>query len=305
MNVDREIKITLTSRLYADELAQLQERVGSVVPLKDPHRLQSIQALGLECVYSRETAPDYVHMFSYLSQCTLAILDGVTQDTITLTKLDPTTAYQIKNVYKPFFQWDQHSRLVLLPPIFGRETATVPIESNGIDVVFPILVPFDIAQMVLQRLLLHNVYERVNAALPNDVNMAEVRVYTTSLTHLGRNYRLDFERQNPAGALNLLDNLAMYISILCTLLPRACLRLVTSLLRYNEHELLDVFRGVVPDEINRIDLGQLNVNEDMTRMGTLMTYLQTVGSIFNLGPCFRISVFCPETQLATCWLSTA
>lgn len=300
MLVDKKIIITFTSRLFADEISKLQEKIGTIVPLKDPHKLQNLQSVGLSCVYSRESSPDYVHIFTYISRCTLAILEEVTPDTIVLTRIDPMDNYQIKNVYKPFFQWDSHSHLVIIPPVFGRDDATVILESNGYDLVFPCVVPYDLGQSILQRLFLYNLYSRIAATDPQ-VDMNGVLLYTTSITHMGRTYNLEIPQNNPTGTLQILDNLAIYVSIMAALLPRSCLRLVTVLLRHDEHELLDIFRGVIPPEIINSANAPLVIQDDVIRMETFISYLQTLSSIFNLGPKLQVASYMPETLTATCW----
>lgn len=300
MFTDTKITVTLSSRLFADEVTKLQERLGSILPLKDPHGAQNIQSVGLGSVCGRDTVPDYVIMYNYLSKCTLAILDEVTHDALVFSKIDPTQTYQIKNVYRPFFQWDGHSQLVVMPPIFNLADSTVYLESNGTDIVFPMVVPLDIGQDVLQKLLMYNIYSRVMAQNP-DINQQEVLLHTSHITHLGRTYTLDLDHQNPMTSLNVLDNLGIYLAILSALIPRGCLRLVTSLMRHNEHELLGVFGDIIPQEVANIDLGDLSIGDDIVRMGAMMTYLQTLGTIFNLGPRFFISTYSSETLAATCW----
>lgn len=300
MLVDKKIIVTLTSRLFTDEISKLQEKIGSIVPLKDPHKLQNLQSVGLSSVYSKESAPDYVCMFNYLSKCTLAILEEVTQDTIVFTRIDPSDNYQIKNIYKPFFQWDSYSFLVIIPPVFNREDATIVLESNGYDVVFPCVVPYDLGQIVIQKLFLYNLYSRIADSDPH-VDMNAVLLHTTTLTHMGRTYNLEIPQNNPAGALQILDNLAIYVSIMSALLPRSCLRLVTVLLRHDEHELLDIFRGVIPQEIINSANAPLVIQDDVIRLETFISYLQTLSSIFNLGPKLQVAYYMPETLTATCW----
>lgn len=300
MLVDKKIIITFTSRLFSDEITKLQDKIGAIVPLKDPHKLQNLQSLGLSCVYSKESSPDYVHIFTYLSRCTLAILEEVTPDTIVMTRIDSMDNYQIKNVYKPFFQWDAYNHLVIIPPVFGRNNATVSLESNGYDLIFPCVVPYNLGQSILQKILLYNLYSRIADADPQ-IDMNEVLLYTTNVNYMGRTYNLEVPQNNPAGAFHILDNLSIYVSIMAALLPRSCLRLVTVLLRHDEHELLDVFRGVIPPEIVNSANAPLLIQDDVTRMETFISYLQTLSSIFNLGPKLQVASYMPETQTATCW----
>ncbi|CAA45649.1 unnamed protein product [Saimiriine gammaherpesvirus 2] len=302
MLTDKTIIVSLTSRLFADEITKLQKKIGSILPLQDPHKLQSLDTLGLNAVCSRDVFPDYVHMFSYLSKCTLAILEEVNPDNLILTRLDPSETYQIKNVYEPMFQWDGFSNLTVIPPVFGRQQATVTLESNGFDLVFPSVVPSDLAQAIIGKLLLYNLYSRLVESDP-EINIEEVNMYTTNVTHMGRHYVLDINHNNPNEALKSLDDLAVYTCILSALIPRACLRVLTILMRHDQHELLDVFRGIVPREVYEIDANALSIGDDITRMTTFITYLQSLSSIFNLGAKLHLSSYASETQTATCWIS--
>ncbi|ARW78089.1 capsid triplex subunit 2 [Common bottlenose dolphin gammaherpesvirus 1 strain Sarasota] len=303
MIINNKVIVTLTSRLFTDEIVKLQEKIGSIVPLKDTHGLQNIHSVGLGPVCARDGAPDYVLMYQYLAKSNLVVLEEVNNDTLVFNKLDVAQTYQIKNIYKPFFQWDSYSQLVVIPPIFGIQQATVTLESNGTDVVFPSVVPLDVGQDVLQKLLMYNVYSRVTAYDPDAANQAEVLLHTGHITHMGRSYALDLAQQSPEGCLSVLDNLSLYMSILSALLPRACLRLVSSTLRHGCHDLLAVFGGVIPQEVRDIDLDALSVTDDISRMGATMTYLQALSSIFNLGPRLFISSYSPENLTATCWYS--
>ncbi|AAC95550.1 orf 26 [Ateline gammaherpesvirus 3] len=302
MLTDKTITVSLTSRLFADEIAKMQKKLGSILPLQSPHKIQSLETLGLNTVCSRDVFPDYVHMFSYLSKCTLAILEEVNPDRLILTRLDPSEIYQIKNVYEPLFQWDGFTNLTVIPPVFGRQKATVTLESNGFDLVFPSVVPSDLAQAIIGKLLLYNLYSRLVESDP-EINMEEVTMYTTNVTHMGRHYVLDITHNNPNEALKSLDELAVYTSILSALIPRACLRMLTILMRHEQHELLDVFRGIVPREVYEIDASALNIGDDITRMSTFITYLQSLSSIFNLGVKLRLLSYTSEALTATCWIS--
>nr|AIA82771.1 capsid protein [Bovine gammaherpesvirus 4]QJC19185.1 capsid protein [Bovine gammaherpesvirus 4] len=301
---DRSIVISLTSRLFTDEISSLQEKIGCVLTVQDSHRLQNVQSLGLGQVFPKDAFPDYVQMYYYITNATLAILEEVKPDSIVLTRIDPNITYQIKNSYKPFFQWDSHSQLCVIPPIFGRDVSTVSLESNGVDIVFPVVVPERLANIVLQKLLLYNIYSKLSQETPNEVNMAEVSLYTTNISYLGRNYVLAIENMNPSSSMALLDDLAIYVSILSALLPKACIRLITTLMRHGQHELLDVFGGMVPPEIHNIDLNNMNIGDDMTRMGAFITYIQTLGSVFNLGSRLHLSTYSSDTNTATCWISS-
>lgn len=315
MILDKRILVTTTSRLFADEVVKLQEFVGAILVLKEPHKLQNIASVGLGPVCPRSGPCDYVAMLNYISRSTLAILDEVSADGLSLTRIDPNDVYQIKNVYRPFFQWDSYSLLCVMPPIFDKAGATVSLESNGCEVVFPCVLPHELGQNIVQQLLLYNIYSRladhgtVGPGGPIDQGALErVRLLTTRVTHLGRQYELDLGRggaggiqDDPTAALASLDSLAVYTAILSALLPRACMRLITSLLRHDEHELLDVFRGVVPPEIVAMDLDGLDIEDDMVRMGTFLSYLQSLSTVFNLGTQLHIASYSPEALLATCW----
>ncbi|AIU39551.1 capsid triplex subunit 2 [Equid gammaherpesvirus 5] len=299
MQVDSKIVVTLTSRLYADEIAKLQEKVGAVVPLQDYHRLQNVGSVGLGGVYQRHVAPDFIKMFSYLSECTLAILDEVNPDTLVLTRLDPAQNYELKNVYSPSFQWHSHTLLTVCPPVFGRERSTVTLESNGVDLVFPVVLPHGLAQAVLQKMMLYNVYTRLHDANVGDVNMEHVKFHATNVQHMGRVYALDIGQGNPAGMLELLDNLAIYVAIVATLIPNAMARLLPALMRHDQHELLNLFAGVAPQD----DGADFNIEDDIQKMESFMAYVQSLSTIFNLGPKLRLGQYSPDTSSGTVWLS--
>ncbi|AAC13813.1 capsid triplex subunit 2 [Equid gammaherpesvirus 2] len=300
MQVDSRIVVTLTSRLYADEISKLQERVGSVVPLKDSHRLQNLNSVGMYSVYMRNVAPDFVAMFSYLSEATLAILDEVTPDTLVFSRLDHSQNYELKNVYYPSFAWHSHTLLTVVPPVFGREAATVALESNGFEIVFPVVMPHALAQAVLQKLMLYNIYARLSDANVGDVNMDHVRFHATTLHHMGRAYTLHIDQANPGGMLGLLDNLAIYLAIISALLPNSLARLLPAIMRHEQHELLNIFAGVAPPD----DGGDFNIEDDMQKMESFMAYMQSVSSIFNLGPKLRLGQYSSETQSGTAWLAS-
>ncbi|AJG42952.1 capsid protein [Harp seal herpesvirus] len=305
MQVDKRILVTLTSRLYADEISKLQERVGSIVPLQDPHKLQNLNSVGLAPVCSRNTNPDYIKIYHYLSNSTLAILDEVTPDTLVFTRIDHVETYQLKNVYKPFFQWDSHTQLSVIPPMFGLEEATVKLDSNQFDMIFPTVVPRDLGQNMLQKLLLYSIYSKLHEINPDEVNMPDVQFYTTNISHMGRTYNLDIINTNPESILSLLDNVCMATCLLTALTPIGCYRLGPALLRYNQHELLQMFLGVIPEHVHDAhqDVPIANVGDDVVRMEAFFTYLQSLGSIFNLAPKFHLSIYSPDTLLGTGWLA--
>ncbi|AAM22126.1 capsid protein [Suid gammaherpesvirus 3] len=304
MFVNNKITVTLTSRLYADEIAKLQDMIGAVIPIEASHGFQNIQSLGLFAVAGCDASLDYVLMFNYLSKCTLAILDEVNADSLVLTKIQNDKAYQIKNVYQPFFQWCSNIQLCVMPPMFDKSLNSIELESNNYTLVLPIVVPVDVAHDALQKLLLFNIYSRVLAHEPNPALMREVITYCNYVTYLGSHYQLNLENNDTVSSLHLLDNLAMYLSIMTVLLPRGCGRLLTSLVRHGEHELLGLFRRLVPDEMNVENLDRVSIYEDLTKLGMLMTYLQTLASIFNLGPRLQVSSYISESLLATCWVSS-
>lgn len=298
MLVDKKIVITLTSRLFADEVSRLQEMIGCVINIKDPHKLQNLQALGLSPACSADGTIDFVKVVGYLSSCALAILEEVSPDELILTRIDPLENYSIKNVYTPYFHWESHCNLVLIPPVLETDFRRVNLESNGCTLMFPLVVPRQLAQDILQKMLLHTIYTRV-AAYDQAVDLAVVRAQTGAVTYMGREYRLDFGEET-AATLGALDNLAIYTSILTTLIPRACNRLMQSLMRFNEHELMDIFRGLVPaDLVQEDEVG--DVEEDIVRMNAFMTYMQSLGTVFNLGTTLHTTTYCPETKVATCW----
>ncbi|AAO12330.1 capsid protein [Porcine lymphotropic herpesvirus 3] len=303
MFTDSKITISLTSRLYADEISKLQEKIGAVVPIEASHGIQNIQSLGLAAVANMGASSDYVLMFNYLSKCTLAVLDEVNTDSLILTKIQRDKAYQIKNVYQPFFQWSNNIQLCVMPPMFDKDLNSIELESNNYTIIFPAVVPVEVAHDALQKLLLYNIYSRVLINEPDPALMREVTTYCNYVTYLGVHYQLNIEANDASASLRLLDNLAMYLSIMTVLLPRGCTRLLTSLVRYGEHELLELFRRLVPDEMNVVNLERVSIYEDLTKLGMLMTYLQTLGAVFNLGPRLQVSLYVTESLLATCWCS--
>lgn len=297
MDYSQRVTVMLTSRMFASEISELQKRIGSILPLKDSYNTQNIQSVGLGLVYTRETAPDYVSMYHYLSECNLAILDEVNPDNIILTLISPTMSYNIKNTYYPLFYWSNHSVLCVIPPLFGRESATVTLESNSVDIVFPLVLPKDVAHEVLHRMLLFTLYSRIG-----NLNMNEVDGALKTIYHMGQYYELKLgEIPGPMG-LALLDNLALYLCILTAVIPRGCARFLTGLNRQHQHELMTIFQGMVPEEIVQIGNQPINVLEDLERMKVLMSYMQSLASIFNLGKQFIISSYSPETASAVCWL---
>ncbi|AAK38226.1 ORF18 [callitrichine gammaherpesvirus 3] len=300
--MDLKVIVSLSSRLYTDEIAHLQERLGCILPLAHCHGTQNIASVGLGSVYSAETVPDYVAMYNYLSNCTLAILDEVNVDSLVLTKMIPGQTYALKNQYHPFFQWHGPGTLSVMPPVFGREQATVRLQSNDSDIIFPMVVPKQVGDEILQKILLYTVYSRVAAQEPNTVDFTEVNLHFGSISYLGRHYDLTLPEIPGTLGLALMDNLSLYLSVLTALIPRACLRFFRGLVRHEHHELLNLFQGMVPDEVTRLDLNALSAGDDLTRMRVFMSYLQSLASLFNLGPLLFMSVYSPETLVATCWL---
>lgn len=305
MQTDKTILVTLTSRLFADELSALQARVGSILPLRDFYKNQNLNSVGLALVCPTNAPPDYVAACTYLSKCTLAVLEEVSPDTLTFTRIDHTDNYPLKNVSKPYFGWSAHSQLALIPPIFGMKAATVHLESNGHDIVFPQLVPLDIAQSALQKLLLFNIYYKLYQNDPLVYNLDEIRHLTTNISYMGQNYVLDVQEQNPQGALAMLDNLSLYLSIMSALLPSCTINLVTTMMRHDQHNLLDVFRGVIPREVLALGGQGLNLGDDLVKMEAFITYLQALSSVFNLGPRFHIADYSSDTLTATGWLAAS
>ncbi|AAX58062.1 ORF26 [Ovine gammaherpesvirus 2] len=304
MFVDSKVVVSCTSRLFTDEVCKLQEKVGCIVPLQDSHGAQNLQTVGLKPALGVDLSSDYVLMANYLSKCTLAILEEVSADTLTLTKITRTGTYQIKNKYTPFFQWDSNTQVCVIPPILDQPGNSVELESNNFTLLLPMVVPCEVAHEVLQRVLTYNIYLRVTQAEPDAARMADVLARTNYVTYMGHHYPLNLENLENSGALAFLDNLALYLCIMVGLLPRSCVRLLTTLLRHGENELLHVFRRIVPEEFNAADLNADTVYPDMTKIGMLMTYLQTLGSIFNLGPRLQVSLYTPENLAATCWYSS-
>lgn len=297
MDLNGRVTIMLTSRMFPGEIGALQKKIGCVLPLKDCHGTQNIQSLGLAAVYSRETAPDFVAMYHYLSDCNLAILDEVNPDSLILTLISPNLSYGIKNAYNPTFFWPNNSVLCVIPPLFGRDNATVTVESNSADIVFPMLLPKDVANDVLQRLLLHTVYSRLG-----DLNMVEFGPALRTISFMGKFYEIELGTVSGPMGLSLLDNLALYLCILTSVIPVGCARFITGLNRQNQHELMTIFQGMVPPEIVQIGQRPLDVFSDIERMKVLISYLQSLSSLFNLGKKLVISSYSPETASATCWL---
>lgn len=297
MDSNKRVTIMLTSRMFSSEITALQKKIGCILPLKDSYSTQNIQSVGLAPVYSKETAPDYVAMYHYLSDCNLAILEEVNTDSLVLTLIIPSLCYNIKNAYYPNFFWPNHGVLCVLPPLFGRDCATVTLESNSVDIVFPMVLPKDLGSEVLHRLLLHTLYSRIGT-----FNMDEVSAALRTVSHMGKYYTLTLgDIPSPVG-LAMMDNLAMYLCILTAVIPRGCARFITGLNRQHQHELMTIFQGIVPEEIVQIAEDNVNVHEDLERMKVLMSYMQSLASVFNLGKQLTISSYSPETTSATCWL---
>ncbi|AMA67383.1 capsid triplex subunit 2 [Vespertilionid gammaherpesvirus 1] len=297
MQVDSKIVVSLTSRLFADEISKLQERVGSLLTLQDPHKLQNINSVGLYSVCQKNVAPDFVQIHSYISRATLAILEEVTPDSLVFTRINFLENYQIKNVYNPFFQWDSHTTLSVIPPVFGIEKATVALESNGFNVVFPMVVPESIANMVIQKLLLYNIYAKLHEDEPDKINMDYVRLQTTTINHMGRTYILDISESNPRGVLEIMDNVAMYSCVLAGVLPNAILNLLATTMRQDKHELLEIFEGIEIEKNKDID-----IDTDIQHMEHFIAFSQVISSVFNLSPKLRLALYTPDTVSGTCWL---
>lgn len=299
--VDRRIFVPLASRLFSDEVAALQRMVGAVVNVKDPYRLQSVQTVGLGPAAACGTM-DFVKMTSYLTSCSLAVFEEVSPDQLVLTRIDPSEVYQLKNVYQPFVPWDSHSNLCVIPPIFTGGNCRVSLESNGCALIFPTVVPRDVAQDALQKLLLKTIYSRL-AVSDATINLDEVNLYTGTVTHLGVDYAIDDREEGRESTLATLDSLALYTCILVSLLPLACLRLTDSLIRHDEHELLQLFRRLVPEELQALAQGggMADVQDDLVKMNVFFTYVQSLAAVFNLGHVLRVIAYESETSTASCW----
>lgn len=278
----------------------MQQLIGCVINVKDPHKLQNINSIGLTPACSPGGTIDFVKMVSYISSCSLAILEEVEPDALTLSRIDPLQNYSFKNVYRPHFHWESHSQLAIIPPVFESDSKIITLESNGCVLMFPIAVPRELAQDILQKLLIRTIYTRLAPSDPA-VDMAVVDQQTGTVAFNGRDYTMDLG-ENAATSLMPLDNLAIYTSILTALIPNACGKMMKALLRTGEHELMDIFRQVIPEDLVKAD-DIVNVEEDLVKMNAFMTYMQSLGTIFNLGPLIRIATFCQETQTAIGWCS--
>lgn len=297
---DKRILISLTSRLYSDEVSALQAYIGAVVCLKESHAIQSVKALGLAPIMGDGCNIDYMQAVFYLSKCTLAVLEEVGPDTLVLVKLEPNEQYLFKNVYKPHFHWDSHCELAVIPPLFGVEQSSVSIQSNDIDLIFPMVVPRPLALMVLQKLLLYNIYASNGLS---EEEMLQVSAYTNNISYMGRSYSIQLRGQNPGTTLHLLDDLVIHTCVLSNLIPRACFRLLENLVRYNQHPMVDVFSGVVPVEtLDIIQREPINIGDDIVRMGAFMSHIISLATVFNSGPKLRIAAYTSDTLTATGWL---
>ncbi|ALE14736.1 ORF26 [Felid gammaherpesvirus 1] len=304
MQVDKKIIVTLTARLFADEISKLQERIGSIVPLQDPYRLQNLNSVGLASVCSPHRNYDYIEIYHFLSKATLAILDEVTPDSLIFTRIDHTENYHLKNVYRPFFQWDSHTKLSIIPPLLGLDDATVKLESNQFELIFPLVVPKDLGQTILQKLLLYNIYTRLHEIDPDGVNLGDAHFYTTNISYMGRMYTLDIASTNSESTLKLLDNLCMALCVLASLVPMGCYRIAPALIRHNQHHMLQMFMEFLPDFIVNIpDEPIASMADDVVKMEAFLTYLQSLGSIFNLAPSVHLSGYSSDTLSGTGWLS--
>ncbi|ADW24367.1 capsid protein [Cricetid gammaherpesvirus 2] len=302
MALDKTIIVPLTSRLYADEISALQSKIGALVPVHHYHRLQNVQALGLHPVIYPEADIDWIAAFRFLSRCTLAILESVAPDAITLTRLDYNENYQLKNVNVPETEWPLQGELAVIPPIFGVPEATISLASNDMLLVLPSVVPAGLAQMAIQKILLYNIYSRIVAEDNMAADMELVRHATGSVAYMGRNYILQLQRNAPAGALAVLDDVSICTSVLCAVIPGACANLAAATIRQGRHELVEVFEGLLPDGLEEIQRDNLNVAEDISKMGLFMSYVCNLSSIFNLGQRLRVSGYEASTKTCTCWL---
>ncbi|AZB49125.1 capsid triplex subunit 2 [Vombatid gammaherpesvirus 1] len=293
-----KVTINFTARLFNDELKELQTRVGSVLPLKDPYTIQNIQSVGLGMIFSESTTPDYITCYNYLNRCTLAILDAVYPDHMTLTKIVDRCYYDIKNVYQPHFPWDTQCQLSIIPPVFGIHLATVKLESNGFDVVFPCVLPTTVATQVLQKLLLHSIYEKSLTHDPDLLSREELLLRTGAVTYMGRNYTLNLESADQSQTLGLLDDLAIHSTVMLAVAPTACKILMKLLLRHDESEFLELYRGILDYQDNAVD--HIDLQSELSAMELFLSYVQTLGHIFNLEPRLSLTTYSPDSNSGTC-----
>lgn len=298
----RTVTVNLTCRLYTDEVSTLQEYVGSIVPLMDDAKNQHLSGVGLSLVCSTSTAPDYVTVSNYLSKCVYGILEEVRPDSLQFTVLSRGQSVALRNVTKPAFSWTTYDELCVIPPVFGLNAATVKLASNDFDLILPAVVPLEVGFTVLRNLVTYTLFTRAYVRLPGVVNIADLEVRTSQLSYLGKTYTLNLQEMNTDGTLGLLENIAVYASILAAVIPSVCLVFNQTLARHGSHELLPLYRGLVPDFLARAQIEQNEIADDLTRVEAFMTYVQTLAAVFNLEPRLRLAAYVDETRTATAWL---
>lgn len=298
----RSVTVNLTCRLYTDEVATLQEYIGALVPLIDDAKNQHLSGVGLSMVCSTATSPDYVTISNYLSKCEYGLLEEVRPDSLHFTILGRGNAVALRNVTKPAFQWTAHDELCVIPPVFGLNTATVKISSNDFELVLPPVVPIDIAFTALRNLVTYTLFTRAYVRIPGVINLADLEMRTSQISHLGKTYTLPLQEMHADGTLGLLDNIAVYTSILAAVIPSVSFIFNQTLTRHGSHELLPLYRGLVPDFLARAQIDQNEIADDLTRVEAFMTYVQTLASVFNLKPRLRLAAYTDENRTATAWL---
>nr|ACV65505.1 capsid protein [Murid gammaherpesvirus 4] len=299
MASNRNIVITLTSRLYADEISALQEMVGAVICLQHYHQVQDVASIGLGHIIRPEGPVDWIAAFHYLRRCTFGILHEINPDSISIIRVDPGENYQIKNTSKPYVMWDEHDDLAIIPPIFGVQQCTIKLDSNNVNLVFPSVVPAGLAQMGIQKILMYNLYSNLLAAERNHDNVNALEHYTRNISYMGRTYNLDAMAQHQDGAMAVLDDVAMCTAVLAAIVPEVCNRVAMATIREGQHPLVEVFADNVP----MLQRGQeLNVEQDIMLMGLFMAYTHKLGSIFNLSTRLCLGAYSHETKIGTCWL---
>ena len=298
----KTITINFTCRLYTDEVAALQQYVGTVVPLVDDARSQNLSGVGLSPVIPSVASPDYVTISNYLSKCVLTLLEEVRPDSMVLTAIGRHANITLRNVTKPHFQWTSFEDLSVLPPVFGLDVATVRLASNDFNLIFPAVVPSAVAFLIMRNLLAFTLFSRAYAQNPGVINMADLEVRTSQITHLGKTYTLNVQQVDPNGVIQMLENVAMYSSILAAVIPSVCYVFNQSLMRHGSHELLPLYRGLIPDFMAQFQPEQNAIADDLTRLEAFLTYTQTVGSVFNLNPRLRLAAYTDETLSGTAWL---
>ncbi|AZB49198.1 capsid triplex subunit 2 [Phascolarctid gammaherpesvirus 1] len=293
-----KVTINFNTRLFNDELKALQSRVGSILTLRDPYTIQNIQSVGMGMIFSESVTPDYITSYNYLNSCTLGILDEVYPDNMTLTKILDRNYYELKNVYQPHFPWDSQCQLSVIPPVFGSGISTVKLESNGMDIVFPSVVPTPVASQILQKLLLFSIYEKAIVHDPDLVSREELLLRTGSITYMGRNYTLNLESSEQRQTLHLLDDLAIHSTIMLAVTPLACKILMRLLLRHDESEFLELYRGILEHPAE--DYERADLQKELSAMELMLSYMQTLSGIFNLEPRLSITGYSPDSNSGTC-----